>query len=93
MIEPKSKISATLIFSDDRKIQSINLNAETDGDAATLASALNSILKRPENELDEIAIRMKWLTAMIQVAMLEAKLTLVENKLAELKNHDNESRG
>jgi len=66
MTEPKSKISATLIFSGDRKIQSINLNAETDGDAAELVSAIDQILKRPENELEELAIRLKWLTAIVK---------------------------
>jgi len=89
----KTSISATLIFTENNELQQVNLSAETDGDAAALANALNGILKRPGDEMKEIEIRAKWLTAMIQVAMLEAKLTLVENKLAELKNHDNESRG
>lgn len=73
-----SSISATLLFSETGKIQSINLNAETDGDAATLSRALDSIMKRPEDELEELAIRLKWLTAIIKNATLEYRLASLE---------------
>jgi len=70
----KTSISATLIFTGNNELQQINLSAETDGDAAALARALDGILKRPGDEMKELEIRAKWLLAMIQVATLEAKL-------------------
>lgn len=70
----RTSISATLIFTGNNELQQINLSAETDGDAAALARALDGILKRPGDELKELEIRAKWLLAMIQVATLEAKL-------------------
>ena len=70
----KTSISATLIFTGNNELQQINLSAETDGDTAALARALDGILKRPGDELKELEIRAKWLLAMIQVATLEAKL-------------------
>lgn len=85
MTGPKSKISATLLFSETGKIQSVNLNAETDGDAAALSHALKSIIKRPEDEMEELAIRFKWLIAIIEKATLEIRL-------ARFENHDDESR-
>jgi len=71
MSEQKSKISATLIFSGDGNIQSVNLNAETDGDIAKLSNILDRIM-RPQK--DEILIRLKWLTAIIEKAALEYRL-------------------
>jgi len=70
----RTSISATLIFTENNELQQVNLSAETDGDAAALAHALDGILKRPGDELKELEIRAKWLLAMIQVATLEAKL-------------------
>jgi len=46
----KTSISATLIFTENNELQQINLNAETDGGAAALASALDHVLKRPGAE-------------------------------------------
>lgn len=76
----KTSISATLIFTENNELQQINLSAETDGDAAALARALDGILKRPGDEMKELEIRAKWLLAMIQVATLEAKLARLKNE-------------
>ncbi len=78
----KTSISATLIFTENNELQQVNLSAETDGDAAALARALDGILKRPGDELKELEIRAKWLLAMIQVATLEAKLARLKNEPA-----------
>ena len=76
----KTSISATLIFTGNNELQQINLSAETDGDAAALARALDGILKRPGDEMKEIEIRLKWLTVMIQNAALEYRLARLENE-------------
>jgi len=76
----KTSISATLIFTENKKLQQVNLSAETDGDAAALARALDGILKRPGDEMKEIEIRLKWLTVMIQNAALEYRLARLENE-------------
>lgn len=78
----KTSISATLIFTENKELQQVNLSAETDGDAAALARALDGILKRPGDELEELEIRAKWLLAMIKVATLEAKLARLKNEPA-----------
>jgi len=70
----KTSISATLIFTENKKLQQVNLSAETDGDAAALARALDGILKRPGDELEEINVRLKWLLTTIEKMTLEIKL-------------------
>jgi hypothetical protein len=83
MNEQKStaKISATLVFTETGKIQSVNLNAETDGDTATLSRALDQILKPKDEgaELEEIAIRLKLSIAIIENATLECKLARLQS--------------
>ena len=76
----RTSISATLIFTENNELQQVNLSAETDGDAAALAHALDGILKRPGDELKELEIRAKWLLAMIQNAALEYRLARLENE-------------
>jgi len=80
----KTSISATLIFTENKELQQVNLSADTDGDAAALASAMDHVLKRPGDELEEINIRLKWLAAIIEKAALEYRLARLENI------HDNE---
>lgn len=70
-----------------------HLDAKDSEAVDLLERALEKILKLPENELEEIAVRLKLLTENFKIAALEAKLALMESKLAELKSHDNESRG
>jgi len=81
----KTSISATLIFTENKELQQVNLSAETDGDAAALAHALDGILKRPGDEMKELAIRFKWLIAVIEKATLEIRL-------ARLEHNNDESR-
>lgn len=57
-----------------------HLDAKDSEAAAALDGALKNILKLPESQLEEIAVRLKLLTANFKIAALEAKLARLENE-------------
>jgi len=74
----KIKLSALLDFSESGNLRSVSLVASTDDGAATLEHALGRVLKSEAEEIQEIAIRLKWLIAIIEKAALECRLARLE---------------
>jgi hypothetical protein len=62
-----------------------HLDAKDSEAADLLNHALDSILKRPGDEAEELAIRFKWVIAVIERAAAEYRLATAEAKLARLE--------
>ena len=68
-----------------------HLDAKDSEAVELLDQVLKSILKLPESQLEEIAVRLKLLAAQFQIGALENRLFLAEKKLAEMERNNDAS--